>query len=361
MAVPKLQKIRWSMAWHRNWMSSTAQAPPDIVTIQQLDEIYGPGPGRFTGPLTVAWPRRQEQGFWERYLRRWDALPSARPRECRRALLPVRSGRPVAVEADGDDAAVATECFLHQWGASVVVTINLKAPDRDLARTVERLLELRHEDRFTVEGGPLVTLEEVAAATFDRVRDTYAPEAEEQFGEPISILTVLQGTGEKVEIDPAAEPTARFLHAATSFSLIWKEDTLPELAAATVARLKHAPSSHVIYGNSRGRAIWAPTFFLARPEASTLSCLHRNQTLAAMQTEAMGSFVADTVRRMEQAVALSGEHRDRSRLAAEALAKLYRGDPETYRSGAIMAQIKAGGYVEPINRILVANQRPELS
>jgi hypothetical protein len=344
-------------------MPSTPLAIPDVVTLQQLDEVFRVGAGRFTGPLTVPWPENETQGFWERYLNCWTRLAAVGPRDCRRAVAPLRVGRPIAVEADGGgDARVGTECFLHPWGASVVVTINLKALERDHAKTIERLLELRYQDCFVVNGetNP-ITLEEVADAAFDRVRTMHSPGEGEQVGDAFSVLTLMNATGDPAAFDPATEPTAKFLHAATSFSLTWQQDTLPPLAEATVARLSHAPATHLIYGSRRSRAVWGPSFFLTMLPPSTLTCLHRNQTLAAMQTEAMSRFVVDTVRRMEQSIALSAEHKDRSRFAAEALGRLYRGDNDTYRSGSTKALVLDGRYKDPINRLLKANLRPELT
>jgi hypothetical protein len=363
MTETELQHIRWSVVWHRNWMPAEPGAKPSVVTIGQLDEVFKVGAGRFAGPLTVPWPPVETQGFWERYLNRCGLLSTVIARECRRALVPLRAGPPTTVEATGTDTRVGTECFLHPWGASVVVTLNLKAPAKNHAQTAERLLELRHSDEFMVDAnGSMVTLEEVAAAAFDRVRETHAPAAvETYFGEPFSILTVLEGSGPAADFDPVAEPTARFLHAAASFSLTWTADPLPALADATVARLsKERPATHLTYGERRGRVIWGPTFFNAPIESSILECLHRNQTLAAMQTEAMASFVADTVERIDRTIALSQDHKDRSRFAAEQLAQLHRGDKGTYRSGSMKAQIDAGRYVDPINRVLVENLRPKL-
>jgi hypothetical protein len=349
------------MIWHRVWMGPDALAAPDIVTVPQLNSVFAGGNGRYASRLTPPWPRNQSQGFWERYLDRWEALSGVAERECRRALVPARTSRPIEVEADQDDARVGAECFLHPWGASLVVTVNLRATGRGHEETVDRLMELNNDPCYVVDGRiGWVQLGQVAGEAFKRVREEHAPGVDEHRAEPFSVLTVLAANGGASNFDPAAEPSARFLHGAASLSSTWETDALPELSAATVARLSRRRETNLIYGSDRGRAIWTPTIFGGNPASSTLSCLHRNQTLAAMQTEAMSRFVADTVGRLEDDMDLSAEHMSRSRFAAEQLAKLYRGDARSYRSGCMPAQIDAGHHKEKINYLLVANGRPPL-
>ena len=130
------------------------------------------------------------------------------------------------------------------------------------------------------------------------------------------------------------------------------------LDVAKVSIKKSAPTSHLVYGTRRGRAVWFPELFLSADEGvQSLGCYHRNLTLLSMQIESLSGLLAEVDRRITQGKVLPQGVVQCAKQAARLLETLYNGkdatygEEATYRSGSARAQLERNDLVPIINRV----------
>jgi hypothetical protein len=361
----EVRGVRLTLLWHQNLMAAEALARPSVTDIGAYQELFNTARKDQTGQLSLPWPDYGQQLFWERYLRRWHQLPAATAREGWRALVPLRATAPLALWAKDPDTTVWSEGFLHPWGATFLLTLNVTGRWPGLGDAAQRLIELRRERSFTLEGREGDhRLEDAATAGLEALASRADDAASGTRWDPFSICTLLAAKGSPAAFDPALEETgvARFLQAVSTFNPNWESDAVRPAAAAKVAGKSAAPASHLVYGTKRGRAIWSPTNFSKTPGGgpSTLGCHHRNLVLASMQTEALGRFAEDTANRLGAGTALSGEQKTQAGWAVRILGDLYLGS-NTYKSGSVKAQIAQSQLLEPINAVRAEHGLPAIT
>lgn len=367
-----LLKMRVSIFWHQSWIRTAPPGEPGVIDRGRHFNLMDEPRRQQSGPLTAPWPPDRGQGFWERYLGLWRELDWVDPREAWRYLVPLRSAAaPLDIVADGDDTKVMTEGFLHPWGGSLLTHLTLTGDWPDLASAADRIRELRRESCFTQGNAGPFRLDDLAKQGLHALCPLAVDATPGRVSEGFSVFSVLTAVGDPAEFDPREEATgvARFLHAVTSFSSTWRQDTLPALAAAKVAGKSTSPAAHLVYGSARARAIWSPTHFTITQEQRdspqrnekriAVGCHHRNLTLASTQVEAMSRFVAEAADRLEGG-RLANEHASLAGCAAARLGDLYIGTNDTYRSGALRAQIDAGPFLAAINVVRTAREMPPI-
>jgi hypothetical protein len=351
-----LERMRLSVLWHQNLMDPAPSSRPEVLDRTEYLSLFGAGEKGWRGARVLPWPPYNRQGFWQKYLRQPKSLGSVVGRDAWAELVPLRIAAPIRLRASGADARVSTEGFLHPWGVTFVVTLDLIGTWVDFEAAAERLHELRTSQCFSLDGAPAgtaVNLESASEAGLGRVAEMVGRPDGGQSWPAFSVFTLISAEGSQEEFDPTAEPAGRFLQATSSFSPTWKEDALRPLAEAQVAGVRDAPPSHLIYGIERARSIWSPGRFLATaktPPERGLGCHHRNLVLASMQTEALGRFSTWTADRVAGGPPLSGAHETQAVQAVRFLKKLYIGRKDsTYRSGSVQAQVDQNEWAAPIN------------
>ena len=149
-------------------------------------------------------------------------------------------------------------------------------------------------------------------------------------------------------MDPAKnESVHRLIQASTSFSRTWDWDALLVLDEGRVARRRHQPSIHYVYGTTRGRTIWGPAYLLKDYPKATLACQHRNLLFASLQAEGLVSLARATT----DSSFVVGDYEAASRRAMAAVGGLYLGAGSTYKTGSVKAQIEANGSLPAINSL----------
>jgi hypothetical protein len=295
------------------------------------------------------WPKRGRQGFWLQYFEEKLQPSQISGGIAWHAATPIRFPAPIELSTSRA-SRVQTEGFVHPWGSSLVITVTALGPWMNVPDLGQLLFDLRWDPVFELGGSP-VRLEEAGDAGLNLLRTGVfgALPPGQRRNEPFSIFTVLRGSGSAAELDPAQAPAVHaLLQSAASFQPSWSEsDVLPELASMRVAGRRTGPADHIVYGTSRGRAIWGPKHFLPTVR-HTLSCQHRNLGLASMQMESLAAFVQVTARRQGS---LTSDHKYFAQRGIEMLRRLYRGDPLSFRSKSLPAQLDATGAVADINEL----------
>ncbi len=363
----ELQRMRVSFIWHQNLMAEGPRARTPILDRIAYDELFASKGSRHSGSLTPPWPSREQQGFWEWYLGKRNALESVTPRNARRGLVPLRTRRSLNVTATKAGTTVSTDGFLHNWGASFVVTLALEGSWPSFAAAAARLLELRRERRFTLDGeAGTLRLDDLGARGLDALREALPDAFDGPRWTDFSVFSLIAASGESKDFDPAGKGSGvlAFLHAATSFRPTWQQDKPRSLEEGKVGGFATGPPSHLIYGSTRSRAVWGPEHFLApptTPSSKVLACQHRNLVLASMQAEALGRYACETAKRLAANVALSSENNTEAEIFCKRLKEMYDGAQSTYRSGSVKAQISQNLWLPKIDAVCAHRGLPGLS
>jgi hypothetical protein len=282
------------------------------------------------------WPHRTGQEFWRRY------MGGRQPGDISglvawREMVPLRFGDPLptSLQVSGE-GLVRSEVFVHPWGASCLVTVDVQQPEWELDELADLLVNLYSEDWLAVDGKALSLFDAADRLLGKGVEGLGAPLGP-PVADPFTVFAVLSGKGGNEAISPEAESVRRLLHAALTFRGKWREDTLPKNSDVRVAGLPVSPPSHLVVGRARSRAIWSPSDF-AKP-GHTIGCYHRNMTLLCMQIDSMLVAASGFARALESGTSLNNEQRKLMKRLAGHLGRLFDGDRSTYRSGSATKQI----------------------
>ncbi len=366
MAGIEIQDLRLSFIWVETILDLLGDSPPANAPFaflgdryayaQQFEQALHNGDG--AGGLKPPWHDQGKQYFWTYYLegRTPGSLNGTR---AWKALVPFRAKVPAAVQAAWLSPPLYLEAFFYPHGLAFVLSARHRAP-LTLARAVDKAFEVRRSGRFTVSwdggGNPdILSLDVLADQALDALRQmAFGPDAAAgaRPATPFTIVTVVNGTG----VDPDA-PTPdggevhRVLEAMTEWRPTYRNDVLPPLADARL-RTRTAPPSHVLYGRTRGRAVWFPALFV--PEAGdlhSLTCYHRNLASVSLQVESLGALLSEIARKIRSAAPLSEGQRECARRAAHILGALYAGNSTTYRSWSPRAHIEQNNLVADVNKV----------
>lgn len=362
-AAVAIDEFRVTFAWHETVIdalsgdaAAVAAARPEVVNrFAYINAFETAQAERRTATFSPPWPPHGEQGFWERYIEDLPSLASLTGAQAWRSLVPFRVAMPVKLTPPVDEVRVWTEGLLHPWGVTLLVTLGMTVPV-GVDELASRVVGLRNDDVFIADAerrtlhGPLDTVAGVGLDTLRQMAFGERPQGARAV-EPFSVFTVIRGRipGDAAVLDGG--PVQRLLDAACSFSPTWETNHLDKLADRRALARSAAPSSHVVYRRTRGRAVWGPEHLRRTGPIHSLSCQHRNLALASAQTESLAGLVLTTERALHTGSALLSTHRSIAKRGVEALGRLYLGEASTYRSGSVRAQIDDNGWLTPINAV----------
>jgi hypothetical protein len=290
--------------------------------------------------LTPPWPKHKEENFWFYCL--CQDPHTVDPARAWRHFVPLRWRPEVAVEPVTLPGRVDVEAFFYPHGQALLISTDIRPPDRGTAWSPEEAAEAAHRLRFDSELSHRRTdgtkralkLESFARIVLERMRTASRGQKGPTVNlTPYSVVTFTRVTG----ADPAAElheggQVHRMLEALTRWSKSWRIAPLSPLAGAVVPDPKE-PAGHAVYAGGSGRAIWLPN--LARPDSGHrfITCYHRNQAFAALQVESVGALVRRTADARRHGRDVPFPQYQCARLATGFLGRLY-GAPKkkTYRS-----------------------------
>jgi hypothetical protein len=301
---------------------------------------------------TPPWPAHRHQNFWARYLQAGESLKGVTGAVAWRNAVPVLLPAPFDVAFDGD-ARVHAEGLAHPWGVTFVLNISWPRFPGTLADVTREVVETRRGKRFVL-GGQKVTLDRVGAEGLTHLREqVMGPgHAGPRTPEPLSIFAAIRGEGTRDDLDPSTnEDVHRLVQASTSFSQTYDWDALVVLDSGRVAGRKYQPSSHIVFGSQRGRAIWGPAYLAKTHVKATVGCQLRNLVFASAQTESLARFAAETMEHVSRGGRVAGDLEAAARRAMAVLGQLYLGKDSTYKTGSVKAQVDANGFKPAIEQL----------
>jgi len=339
-----------------------AESFPSIVSQHAPMGFLG-DPGRYELEFSKAesgesrwllpWANVGARRFWEYYLgtgARYDTawknlVPLYRPSQARVKPLSQPLSR------------ITVEGFYYPHGVAGLITIVVKQ-DLDLYDVVDMSVQARCSGKYSAtwpDGATeQIDLRELASHTLERLRTEVmgqgkTPQAHS--GDPFTVVTAVDGQVDDRDLEaqpPQNGEVHRAMEALCEWHPLWRERHPHALDEKTSFKFKakdQSPSSHILYGLSRGRAVWFPGYFTrtGRPEIRKLGGYHRNLTLASLQTEsllAMMTIVSGYLNRLEP---LPPNLEKLARGAAGALGRLYGATNPTYRSWSSYRQIADSG------------------
>lgn len=322
--------------------------------------------------LTLPWPRPSGQHFWEHYLN--DRPPARATAElCFRRLVPLRLPsaplrvRPVLMlNGAAVTAHMTLEGYVYPFGAAVLASLTVEGdvtPEDlgDIANAIRRGKVFHPPETDRDAAAPPETLDRVLDQALRGLVDAaFSPAAAGERSVPFSVATVLTGADAAA---PAAEPdvvTRRLLHGLATWTWPAAAPPAEALAGLDTRSATHRAGDALIAGD-RGRAVWFPACFTdTRERAHTLACYHRNLTLASLQTESLLMLVAGLAEIHDRTAPVPAAQRRWADLAADLLTRLHAGT-ETYRSGAVKAQIEGSRKLDAINGLLARLGYPAIA
>lgn len=313
-------------------------------------------------PLQTPWIAERRQQFWMRYLVQ-GKLSEVPGRQGWDHLVPLRlDDDSLRVQADGFTGTIFLDRFCYPFGIAIAISLRWdeEVPLEDF---VARAWKLTQTGVFSIAGQSTpLSLNALGNLVLTSLRKKIlGDDSKEGFrsAQPFSIVTILEASG----VDPAASvrQNSSVLNALEILAN-WPSDrtylTLPKPDDVCLHLKQSAPAGSALYAKDRGRVVWHPAMFrvtaATTPDevidqirrSSKLGCYHRNLLFASLQTESLGSLIAQTAQLFSQGkktADLSQSQRDLVSNAARCLVRLYSGDKgNTWRSESMERQINQG-------------------
>jgi hypothetical protein len=295
--------------------------------------------------------RLSQNNFWYYYLhRKHDQVtgPVAWER-----LAPLRVSTARVVDPTRPWYRGHLEGFYYPHGTASILTLVVEG-DLELDALVNLAVEARTQK---VLGQPPLPANALTANFSDQMRAALPGGRDQQAepGAPFTVATVIEGSG----FDPDqpiknGDEIHTALEGLCTFRASWTNDKPHDLKRARLTS-KAGSKGSAHYAIARGRALWFPETFSIRRGAHTLSCLHRNLTFAAMQTDSLLGLARwsfqDLPLQTQQARSLPLDVEEAVRNSVLVLGLLYRGADDIYRSQSVQAQIDQSHLVPAINRL----------
>jgi len=306
------------------------------------------GQGPFDRPLRGKYGKL----FWSRYL----AKRPATTKDLWRALIPLSWRLDSAVAANEPIVASELRVYLYPWGIGAIIDMEIGGA-LELGEAASLAQAVRYTEKFdlTTKGSQQeVSLKGLMDFCLGVVRgQAYGPNYPQgEQTEMFTVATVLDADG----TDPT-QPVVqgsdlhRTLEAMCGWNTLWKSLKLNPLTSSSI-EIRQSPPGHLLYGGRRGRVVWFPgSFQSVGPNQHTLSCYHRNLSVAALQVESLCRIckdAADAIEASQPFANFSTTYRACAQFAAGTLGRLYGGTFDTYRSHSISQQI-ANMYKDPVN------------
>jgi hypothetical protein len=312
-----------------------------------------------TGPFTVPWDMTKPeriQYFWTYYFE--NVSPHrVRAEDAWRKLVPLRRLAGVTAELPGLTGKLRFSAFHFPHALGLVASAGLQG-DFSLDGAVDKVQQVGRGAVLNVsfaDGGTgNYTLPSLAAHTLDLMRsNVFGPDVPAgERSQPFTLATVVRAEG-AMDVNSANPENGELHHALDGLCRghgDWR-NTPPVAFKESVIATRRAPTSHLLYGLKRGRAVWYPASFLPNPRRRfTLGCYHHNLLFASLQTESLLALLgmADRTGDLNR---LSQSMQRLVRSAAGIVGRLYGGDQSCYRSRSPRRQIDDSSQVDGVNRV----------
>jgi hypothetical protein len=371
MAV-QISCFRVSLIWYETILALLQENPPNVpmaylgrnyryqpefdrVNRQQSALFHANAAMRME--VAPPWPKPVGQKFWSYYLNSRD-MGEVSGQTAWNRLVPFRIAPRFTIAAPAPVQFVLSEGFAFPQGFGWVLTLTCSG-DFTPEQAASTAQALRRTCQFdaTWENGQTeqCSLDLLSARVMRQLRARIFGREEQGSVlsiDPFTIFTVVQADG--VDADVPVEfhaPVLRLLEAVTNWRTTWETDPLPQLPTVTIDH-RTSPAGHILFGRSRGRAIWFPSLF-PLPEGAlrrnSLSCYHRNLVFATLQAESLLGLLAVIVG--SPGSNMPGTLDSCVHNASGIVGRMYGGVADTYRSGTLRAQVDQQSLVAQVNAV----------
>jgi hypothetical protein len=374
MAI-KIHDLRLSFIWVETILdmlkgTTPANAPmlflgTDTGYAREFDLLQA---GNGAKNLNVPWHKggRGVDFFWTYY------LEGKSPEDLRGAgawkqLVPFRMTMPVTIKAPWFSGGLYLDGFYYPHGFALVFRAEWRGKlALSLGNAVKLAFNVRQDEQFTVQldGGPVKQryLDDLAKEALDYLRTAaLGPDAQPGAATviPFSVFTVVRGEGvDPTKPLPDGGKIHQALEAVTTWNPNYKTAILPKLTDPehnVRLRSKRSPGD-VVYGNTRGRAVWLPGVFTLPPgHKHSAACYHRNLIHTSMQVESLSNFLRQTAQEIKQpgdGLNLPLHQYYSAKRAGGILTRMYAAAKDkTYRSGSPYLHIRQNNFLQDVNKI----------
>ena len=325
----------------------TTQTPPSIPFPFLLN-----GPGFRTqfvsatkGPCRPPWEKDYARSFWQYYAQ----FPRLNTQEIWRAMVPLEYPLSWSLKPswEGDSQAKA---FLYPWGIGILVDVSITGK-MQFDDAINKAVEVRRSALTTIQAATTsasASINKLLGSLFDHVRPiAFGATPKGVQGELFTVVTFVDGEGD--DLAPAIQQSSNVhkgLEGLVGWNNKWNKSQPPPLAASTLKIKGSAPANHLLYGNTRGRAVWFPEYFaggVSDDPDERLPLYHQNLTMAALHTESLCQMARDVANQFDNNRTTSDwsvAYAECATRVAGILGRLYGGTTDTYRSGSVQNHIQ---------------------
>lgn len=303
--------------------------------------------------LLLPWENPLTYYFWSYYIGTFGNISA---RVAWKNFVPFRKKVPfeIAVKATGENGRFLLEAYCYPYGLALIATAYCDG-EFTLDTMIQKAFEIRKQPVFEVKTQEKdlgnITLNNLA---FEALRKLYGQVTGQngsfQLTQAFSIFTVLRGSG----TDPQAVVSTNeaLLHALEAVTR-WDDNYLyikPNQWEEANLTIKHPISSHVLYANKRGRAIWFPVTFMSG-KTRRLSYYHQNLSFATLQVESLCGLVLEGNKIKKNSHLPSQILNDCLYRAVNTLGRLYGNADSTYRTWSVRAQLQQNGMLQVVDDV----------
>jgi hypothetical protein len=355
MAV-SINNFRFSLIWALPCLEPAAGTSVPFADRAGFESLFNAAQksGAVQG-LCPPWPPQKAYAhrFWSNYLQVGDPSRVDGGNAWKKAV-PLRVKAPLfKVEAGKFPGVIVSEHYLYPFGIAFILTFygNQPLSGPDWVAAVQSAANSKLMVRFGSAAAAEFPVAGLASETLKRMREKYFGSGDNAPTEPFTIATVIRGEGATEDVAPKeGTELHRWLFGVTGRQKNWITAKLDDVSLddCALSIRKAASPGDVVFATRRGRAIWIPSSF-AHPESAasdgspqtSMSCYHRNQLFAALQTESLCCLAKAITDRISTNPDLPARVDDFGSIAARALIDLDAGDKtKTYRSISVHQQIR---------------------
>jgi hypothetical protein len=305
------------------------------------------------GPCRPPWQKDYARSFWKYYAQ----FPRTSTQEIWRAMAPLEKPLSWSLKPswEGDSLAKA---FLYPWGIGILVDVSITGK-MQFEDAINKAIEVRRSAVTSIQAATTSSsapMTKLLGLLFDYVRAAAFGTIDRGVtGGLFTVATIVDGEGDDLrQAIQQGSNLHKGLEGLVSWNNKWEKIQPLPLAANTVKTKGSAPANHLLYGNSRGRAVWFPEYFSSATgddQDERLPLYHQNLTMAALHTEGLCLLARDVAQQFDNnrtANDWSFAYADCAQRVAGILGRLYGGTMDTYRSGSVQNHIQ-GSFKDDVN------------
>jgi hypothetical protein len=352
----EIKDFRYSLVWALSCLEPAPGSTSPFANRGSFDSLFTTAQKDGAAQeLSPPWPSQKAfvHRFWCNYLR----INNPSLLDSRNAwtnAVPLRAKAPLFSVTPGKfPGTIVSEHYYYPFGIAFILTF-YGSGSFSGSQWVAAIQSAARDELLVCFGSHApaeLPVAGLAAETLERMRERYFGPRTGASPVPFTIATVIRGKGAVEDAEPEeGKDLHRWLFGVTTGQSNWQIAKLDDMSLTDCALTirKAASPGDVVFATPRGRAIWIPSGFAHprvvagdRTPQLSMSCYHRNQLFAALQTESLCSLAKAIVDRISTSPNLPPRLDEFGRIATRTLIDLDGGDKaKTYRSISVHQPIK---------------------